>query len=71
MSAKKVRAADKAGQLEAAKELQHQIDDILSGQATEPPRNLRDFINDKMAEDARHKMKKTPAKPAAKKRKSK
>jgi hypothetical protein len=71
MSGKKVRAADKAAQQEAAKELQHQIDDILSGQPTEPPRNLRDFINDKMAEDARRKTKRTPAKPAEKKRKSK
>ena len=50
MNAKKVRSADKAAQEAAAEELQRQIDDILSGQAKpEPPRNLRDFVNEKMA----------------------
>jgi hypothetical protein len=71
MSAKKIRAGDKAAQQQTAEELQRQIDDILTGQPTEPPHNLRDFINEKMAEDARHKIKKSPAKPAEKKRKSK
>jgi len=50
MNAKKVRSADKAAQEAAAEELQRQIDDLLSGQAkAEPPRNLRDFVNEKMA----------------------
>jgi hypothetical protein len=64
MSAKKARPVDKAAQLKAAKELQRQIDEMLSGQATERPRSLRDFIDKKMAEDARRKMKKTVTKRA-------
>ena len=62
MSANKVRATNKAAQQEAANELERQIAQILSGQASpKPPRNLRDFINEKMAEDARRKGRKTAA----------
>ena len=72
MSTKKVSSADGAAQQESAKELQRQIDEIVSGKAPiEPPRNLRDFINEKMAEEARSKLKKAPAKAAKRKPKPK
>jgi hypothetical protein len=60
MNAKKVRSSSKAAQEAAAKELQSQIDDILGGHTPpEPPRNLRDFINEKT-------IKIKPSRPAAK-----
>jgi len=64
-SVTKAPSADRAAQQESAKELQRQIDEIVSGKVPgEPPRNLRDFVNEKMAEDARRKLKRAPAKRA-------
>jgi len=51
----KVMSDEEAAQRAAADSLQRQIDSIIQGQRSAQPSatpSLRDFVNDKMAEDA-------------------
>ena len=67
----KAPPVDRAAQQESAKELQRQIDEVISGKGSGgTPRNLRDFVNEKMAEDARRKPKKPSPKTAKKRSRS-